>query len=173
MKKLTVLMAAGLVFGASGMAMAADANTTAAIGATVLTPIAISKTTDLNFGSFAAGGTAGGTVIIATDSGRTFTGKTSAVSTGVGTVTAAAFAVSGEGTATYSITIPAGPVTITHTNTTDTMSVGTFVSNPSGAGALTAGAQTVNVGATLTVAADQLAGVYSHSTGLPITVAYN
>lgn len=174
MKKLTALLAAGLVLGASGMAMAADATDTAAIGATILAPIAITKTTDLNFGSFAADAVGGGTVIVTPASDREFSGKTSAVSTGAGTVTAAAFNVTGEGVATYSITLPAA-VTITHTNETDSMSVATFVSNPAatGGGTLTGGAQTVNVGATLTVAAGQLAGVYSHATGLPVTVAYN
>lgn len=174
MKKLTALLAAGLVLGASGMAVAADATATASIGATILAPIAITKATDLNFGSFAADAVVAGTVVVAPDSGRTFTGKTSAVSTGAGTVTAAAFNVTGEGVATYSITLPASAVTISDTATTpNTMSVATFVSNPAGTGTLTGGAQTVNVGATLTVAAGQPAGVYSNTTGLPVTVAYN
>lgn len=155
------------------MALAADATATAEVNAVVLAPIAISKTADLNFGSFAADSNETGTVVIATGGARTFTGGVSAVSTGAGTVTAASFSVTGEGAATFSITLPSSNVTLTHTNATDTMSVAAFVSDPSESGALIAGAKTVNVGATLSVGAAQLAGTYANATGLPVTVAYN
>lgn len=174
MKQRIALLGGGLLLSAiPSMAFAADSTATAAINATVLTPIAISKTADLNFGSFAADTETAGTVVIAAAGTRTFTGGASAVSTGTGTVAAASFNVTGEGTASFSVTLPSSAVTLTHTNTTTTMSVGTFVSNPSGTGALVAGAKTVTVGATLTVAAAQLAGVYANASGLPVTVAYN
>lgn len=166
----------GAVLGISAIpsvVLAADATATAGIEATVLTPIAITKTGDLNFGSFAADADQAGTVVIATGGGRSFTGGASSVTTGLGTVTAASFDVTGEGTATFSITLPSSAVTLTHTDNATTMSVGTFESDPSGTGALVAGAKTVNVGATLTVAAGQAAGVYANASGLPVTVAYN
>lgn len=155
------------------LAFAADATATAGVEATILTPIAISKTADLNFGSFAADSNETGTVVIATGGGRTFTGGASAVGTGAGTVAAASFDVTGEGTATFSIALPSSSVTLTRATGTETMSVGTFVSDPAGTGTLSGGAATVNVGATLSVAAGQVAGTYSNATGLPVTVAYN
>lgn len=174
MKHRIALLSASLILSAvPSTAFAADATATAEIGATVLTPISISKSADLNFGSFAADADQSGTVVIATNSGRTFTGGTSAISTDAGTVTAASFDVTGQGTATFSITLPSSNVTLTRATGTETMSVGTFVSNPSGTGTLTAGAATVAVGATLSVAAGQVAGTYSNASGLPVVVAYN
>ncbi len=154
------------------IAFAADATATAGVEATVVQPIAITKAADLNFGSFAADSDTSGTVVISTADVRSFTNGTSAVSSGAGTVAAASFNVTGEGTSTFSITLPT-TVTLTHTNLTDTMSVGTFASNPATTGTLTAGAATVKVGATLSVAAAQVPGVYANTSGLPVTVAYN
>jgi hypothetical protein len=172
--KLRLALLGGAIGLASvpSIASAADATATAGIEATVVAPIAITKSADLNFGSFAADNTTAGTVVVATGGARTFTGGASAVSNGAGTVTAASFDVTGEGASTFSITLP-GTVTLTHTNTTDTMSVGTFASNPATTGTLTTGAATVAVGATLTVAAGQASGVYANLSGLPVTVAYN
>lgn len=171
------LVLLGSVIGAAtvpSIASAADATANANINATVVAPIAITKTADLNFGSFAADDISTGTVIVSTSGGRTFSGGTSAVSAGAGTVSAASFNVTGEGTSTFSITLP-GTVTLTRTGAgaSETMSVGTFVSNPSGTGTLTAGAATVAVGATLSVAAGQVVGTYANASGLPVTVAYN
>lgn len=175
---MTMKMRLALLGGAIGLATvpsiasAADAVATAGVNATVVAPIAITKTADLNFGSFAADDNTTGTVVLSTAGTRTFTGGTSAVSSAAGTLTAASFNVTGEGTSTFSITLPS-TVTLTRTAGTETMSVGTFASNPSGTGTLTAGAATVKVGATLTVAAGQVVGAYANATGLPVTVAYN
>lgn len=162
-----------VLMAAPSMAFAADATATAGVNATVLTPIAISKTADLNFGSFAADSNESGTVVLATGGTRTFSGGASAVSTGAGTVTAASFTVTGEGAATFSITLPSSAVTLTRATGTETMSVATFVSDPSGTGALVAGTKAVNVGATLSVGAAQVAGSYVNASGLPVIVAYN
>jgi len=51
------------------------------------------------------------------------------------------------------------------------MTVGSFVSNPSGTGILTSGAQTLLVGATLTAASAQTPGSYNGS--FNVTVDYN
>jgi hypothetical protein len=75
------------------------------------------------------------------------------------------------GTSTYTITLP-GTITLTGVPS-GSMTVGTFVSNPSGTGALTAGAQTLTVGGTLNVGAGQAAGVYSNTTDMTVTVNYN
>jgi hypothetical protein len=88
-----------------------------------------------------------------------------------GTVTAATFTVSGNGSYTYAITLPT-TVTLTHSGGVQTMDATAFTSNPSGTGALTAGTQDISIGATLTVAAAQLAGVYT-SGNFDVTVNYN
>lgn len=176
---MTTKLRLALLVGAIGaatvpsIASAADATANANINATVVAPIAITKTADLNFGSFAADDLTAGTVAVSTAGNRTFDGGTSAVSSGAGTVTAASFSVTGEGTSTFSIVLPT-TVTLAHASLANTtMSVGTFASNPSGTGTLTAGAATVTVGATLSVAAGQAVGVYANASGLPVTVAYN
>jgi hypothetical protein len=172
-QRLTFLGGALVLSAIPSMAFAADATDTAGISATVLTPISITKTADLNFGSFAADSDQAGTVVIATDGGRSFTGGANAISTNVGTVTAASFDVAGEGTATFSITVPSSDVTLTRATGSETMTVATFVSDPLGTGTLVAGAKTVAVGATLSVGAGQVAGSYVNASGLPVTVAYN
>ena len=48
-----------------------------------------------------------------------------------------------------------------------------FTSTPSATGALTAGTQTLNVGATLNVAAAQASGIYVSGTPFTVTVVYN
>jgi len=87
-----------------------------------------------------------------------------------GTVTAASFTVTGQGAYTYAITLPA---TVTLTSGVNTMTATTFTSTPSATGALTAGTQTLNVGATLNVAAAQAAGTYVSGTPFSVTVNYN
>jgi len=53
------------------------------------------------------------------------------------------------------------------------MDASVFTSTPSGTGALTGGTQNITVGATLTVAAAQAAGVYTSGTPFSVTVNYN
>ena len=148
----------------------AQVSSTANTSATVITPIAISKTVDMNFGNIAVSPTVAGTVVLIPAGTRTKTGGVTLPAV-TGTVTAASFAVTGLGTSTYAITLP-GTITLTGTPS-GTMTVGTFVSTPSGTGTLVAGAQTLLVGGTLNVAAAQPAGVYTNTTNLTVTVNYN
>jgi hypothetical protein len=54
------------------------------------------------------------------------------------------------------------------------MTVDNFTSSPSATGTLSAGGtETLNVGATLNVAAAQASGLYTNATGVPVTVNYN
>jgi hypothetical protein len=148
----------------------AQVSATATTSATIITPIAITKTVDMNFGNIAVSPTIAGTVVLAPAGTRTKTGGVTLPAVN-GTVAAASFNVTGLGTSTYSITLP-GTITLNGTPS-GTMTVGTFVSTPSGTGALTAGAQTLNVGGTLNVAAAQAAGVYTNTTDMTVTVNYN
>ena len=159
--------AIGLAAVLPSSAQAADATATAT--ATVATAITIAKTVDMSFGDISAGGTAG-TVILATDGSRTTTGGTSVLSGSPGA--AASFNVGGEGTNTYSITLPTAAVPLTGPG--PNMDATAFVSLPATTGALSSGAQTLLVGATLAVgtAATQTAGVYT-SAAFTVTVNYN
>lgn len=135
----------------------------------------IAAGTDLAFGTFIAGATAG-TVVVSTAGARSATG-------GVVLLTNAQFAqpaagtmpVSGTGNRTYQITLPAS-ATLSRTGG-GSMSVGTFTSNPlpglngtKGYGQLANGAQTISIGATLSVGANQTAGSYSGT--FDVTVVY-
>lgn len=173
------LILAGLV---SGQVMAqADATATAAVNATVLTPIAISKTADLQFGSFAVDATSDGTVVIAAADGeRSFTGGAASVSTSTTGFSSASFTVTGETTATFSVALPAS-ATLTKSGggslTVDTFTVDiggerAVVSNGT-TGTLVDGSATMYIGATLSVPGGTPAGLYENAVGLPVTVAYN
>lgn len=146
-------------------AQAADA--TANASATVVQPIAISKSADLGFGKFSAG--TGGTIVLDTSGDRTASGGV-VLLTGTGGA-AATFDVTGDAGATYAITLPSGAETLTRTSGTETMSVASWVSAPAATGTLTSGAETVSVGATLTVGNAQVAGEYSGS--FNVAVEYN
>ena len=171
-RALSAALASAVVLGGTGVvgnAHAADGTGTA--NATVVTPIAIAASSpNLRFGSFSTTA-ANQTVAIATAGTRTLVGAIG-VGTGQNAFGAASFAVTGDSTLTYAITLP-GTTNITTGigDATRTMAVSSFVSNPSGTGALTTGAQTLLVGATITTVASQVAGVYTGT--FTVTVAYN
>ncbi len=171
-RALNAALASALVLGGMGLvsnAYAADGTGTA--NATVVIPIAIAASSPhLRFGSFSTSA-AGQTVAIATNGARTLTGALG-VGTGQNAFGAASFAVTGEGALTYAITLPSTTnITTGIGDATRTMAVSAYASNPSGTGALTAGAQTLLVGATITTVASQVAGVYTGN--FTVTVAYN
>jgi len=142
------------------------ASDTGNASATVVGPLAIAENTALSFGNFAAG--TGGTVVIATDGSRTATGDVNLSSADTGNQ--ATFDVTGTSGYTYAITLPAGAATLDD-GSGNTMSVNTWVSDPSGTGTLTGGSETLNVGATITVGSGQTAGT---STGTyTVSVEYN
>lgn len=169
---LSAALVSALVLGGFGLvsnAYAADGTGTA--NATVVTPIAIAASSpNLRFGSFSTSA-AGQTVAIAPAGGRTLVGALG-VGTGQNAFGAASFAVTGDSTLTYAITLP-GTTNITTGigDATRTMATSLFTSTPSGTGVLTAGAQTLLVGATITTVASQVAGVYTGT--FIVTVAYN
>ena len=159
-------IASGLALASVSSAFAASDNANAT--ATVIAPIAIAKVSDLLFGNIIAG--TGGTIAVDAADSVSLGGNVTVPPTQTGTRAAAVFNVSGEGTNTYAITLPANSVVVITGPGTD-MNVNVFVSNPSGTGALTAGAQQLKVGATLTVGSPQTAGAYTGA--FTVTVAYN
>jgi hypothetical protein len=170
MKATTKLFALTLALVTLTATTFAQVSATANTSATVITPIAISKTVDMNFGNIAVSPTIAGTVVLAPAGTRTKTGGVTLPAVN-GTVAAASFTVTGLGTSTYSITLPSS-ITLNGTPS-GTMTVNNFTSTPSGTGALTAGSQTVLVGATLNVSAAQAAGSYTNTTDMTVTVNYN
>ena len=162
----TAIMIAGFATGSYAQSTASAIAT-----ANVVTPISIAKNTDMAFGNLAVQAATGGTVVLAPAGSRTRTSGVTLPAT-TGTVSAASFTVTGNGSYTYAITLPSGNVQLNHTNATDFMNASSFTSNPSGTGTLSSGTQNIAVGATLTVAAGQLAGVYT-SGNFDVTVNYN
>jgi hypothetical protein len=149
----------------------AQEKATASSTATIVAPIGIVQSADMNFGNVATND-AGGAVVIATDGTTTPSGGVT-LPAQTGTVTAAAFDVSGEADYTYTITLPSSAITLEDEEAANTMTVGTFISDPLTTGALVSGAQTVNVGATLNVDGSQEPGVYTNTSDLTVTVNYN
>ena len=129
-------------------------------------PLSISKNTDMNFGTIAA--SSGGTVVLSVSGSRTASGGVILPSF-TGTVSAAQFTVTGDSNRTYAITLPTTDLILSAGSAT--MTVNIFTSTATGI--LTAGTETVRVGATLNVVASQAAGSYTNATGFDVTVNYN
>ena len=159
-----------------GFAAASSAQSTAYASTTavLVTPISISKTTDMHFGTVAASATAG-TVVLDYADGRTTTGGAS-LPAGSTTQTTAVFEVTGESTSGFSIAIPTAAITLTG-SVAGTMTVDNFVCDAAAASSLVSGSKTLKVKATLNVPANTVAGTYSNSLGnasaLFVTVNYN
>ena len=159
---------AALGFGGFTLNASADTETGTA-NAEILEPLSITESVQMDFGTIAPDD-AGGNVVL--DTADTITPVTGFVFSG--TPLSGEFAVAGSGTLTYAITLPLdGVVTLTDNggNGGTAMPVASFNSNPSGTGALTAGAQTLTVGATLQVGVSQTASTYDGS--YDVTVEYN
>lgn len=171
MKKITLIVSMITLCVSFSSTALAQVTASAPTNATVVAPIAIAKTVDMNFGNVAVSATAG-TVVLAPDSGRSTTLGTTLPAT-PGTVAAAQFTVTGESGYTYVITLPTADFTITKATTLETMIVNAFTSTPTGTGTLTAGTETILVGATLNVGVSQVAGLYTNATGFDVTVNYN
>jgi hypothetical protein len=171
MKKITFLLAIIATIGSADVFAQQTSSATANTSATIIAPIAITKTADLEFGNVAVSGTTAGTVILSPAGSRTTTGGVTLPAT-TGTVNAAAFNVTGANNYTYTITLPSS---VTLQKAADEMTVNTFTSNPlANAGQLNgSGAQTVTVGATLNVAAAQPVGTYQSDNDFQVTVNYN
>jgi len=146
----------------------AQASATADASATIVTPISISKNSDMDFGNVATNGTVG-TVVLAPAGTRTPSGGVTLPAT-AGSVAAASFTVSGSGSYTYAITLP---TSVTIASGTDEMIVDAFTSTPLTTGALTAGEQIITIGATLNLVAAQAEGAYTSATPFTVTVNYN
>jgi len=163
MKKFIASSILVLAFAAVSFGQATDQATATA---TIVIPMTITKTIDLNFGSLVPN--TGGTVVVTPAGGRSATGTVVLFG---GIVSAASFDVTGSGTSTYAITLPTTDHTISSGG--NNMIVNNFQSTPSGTGALVGGAQTLTVGATLNVVSVHPVSTYTNAVGFDVTVNYN
>jgi len=167
MKKL--LIGAAVLVGASLThsmnAQAASTNGTA--NAKVIAGLTITAGANLNFGTIAPSAVAG-TVVISPAGARSATLGAGLVTDGANAPTAGVFTVTGATGYPVSITLP---VTATITSGANNMTVGTFLATPVNPVPIVAGAATINVGATLNVGANQVAGSYTGT--YPVSVNYN
>lgn len=163
---ITVALVASLALLSVG-AVNASGTAGSAAAAEIISALSISNNVGLEFGQIVPSAVIG-TVTVSTAGVRTSAGG---VTLGNGMVPAASsFAVTGAASNTYAVTLPTS-ITLTAAAGAP-MTVDTFVSDPSSAGALSvAGAQTLLVGATVHVGVSQVANPYSGT--FNVTVAYN
>ena len=167
MKKILLFSAMLIAFTAGTFAQSTDTEPTTAT-ATIVGPLALTKVSDMDFGTIAATGTAG-TVVLGTDNSRTAVGP-ALVPPAAGV--AASFTVAGEPNKTFTITLPADG-TVSLISGGNTMAANTFVHNAGANPVLSgAGAGAFTVGATLSVAANQAAGIYT-SASFNVRIDYN
>ncbi len=178
MKKTLIIFAAVIMM--AGLTTRSIAQVTENInaGAKILTALSIAENLPMHFGTMGVLAGTGGTCLVTTAGVRSATsGVTLSALTPLFSL--ATCTVTGEPLYTYSITLPSS-ITITHTNTVNTMVIGTLLAKSTSGteshtatGTLIAGAGTESftIGGTLTVSAAQLAGVYAGA--FDVTVAYN
>ncbi len=164
MKTMTKFLVLAVIMFAFGATTFAQTSATANVTATIVTPIAVTKTTDMSFGNVAAGASLG-TVVLPPTGARTTTGGVTLPAT-TGTVTAAQFHITGTAGVAFTLSLPAST---TISNGAPNMLVNSIVSDAPAT--ITGGAIDVNVGATLNVAAAQAPGGYTGT--FVVNVAYN
>lgn len=169
MKIIAKLLIIPIILIVFGQEICGQVISQASVSATVVTPIAISKSLDLNFGNVAASNA--GTVELMPSGIRISTGGVT-FQADIGNVAAATFIVTGGVNYTYSVTLPSGVTTIDD-NANHTMTVSGWTSNFGFNGTLTEGTSTLYVGATLNVGASQVPGVYNSDTPFDVIVNYN
>jgi hypothetical protein len=142
--------------------------TTATAGATIIAPLTISETANMNFGNLVPSGVAGTVTLAATDGSVLAAGG---VKTAPGiTTAAAAFHVTGQGTLAISIVV--SPSSVPVKGGGEDMTLDTWSINPATGSSLIGGALDIKVGGKLAVGVDQVAGLYT-SDPFTVTVNYN
>jgi spore coat protein U-like protein len=173
-EKMKNLLLVSILMFAFAAATFAQSSASSAATATIVSPISISNVRALEFGNIAAA-TAPGTVTLTPVAVTVRSATVVTLPAVTGTVSSAQFDVTGTPAYTYSIAIAPASVNITNGGGI-TMSVGTFTSTPTVAAGGTldgTGAQTIYVGGTLSVGANQAPGTYSNATAFTVTVNYN
>jgi hypothetical protein len=169
MKMSVFLFASLFLMAISAESVKAQNSATATANATasIIGPLWIAKTADLNFGAIVPSSTAG-TVAVGYDNSRTGTGGVTLISQPV-KHSAATFMVSGRKNKHFDVILPDKAI-LTREGGMETMTVSTFTENAPPK--LDHDGEAVfSVGATLVVAAYQAGGVYNAT--FDVTVTYN
>ena len=174
---LAFLVFAG--FSNSILAQTSATETTDA-GAVLIVAMTLTETSPLHFGSNVLTTSAGGTVVLPSNSTtRSYTGGV-ATSAATPVATNAAYDVTGTGLESYALTLPAS-TTVTHTTVgtgVNTMSITLMKARFNGAAAdavtstlASDGTDSFTLGGTLNVGANQVGGIYAGT--FDVTVDYN
>lgn len=159
----TITLLLGL-FSLSGAYAQATAKFTASV--TIIEPIEITTTANMNFASIDAKN--GGEVILKPDNTRIARGGVKLDdATGV---SAASFEVKGQPGYTYDISLPAGQQILT--NGGENIILKDFTTSYD-AGSLAGGVQTIRLGASLEIQPEQTPGLYRSPYPMEVTVNYN
>ena len=145
----------------------AQATATFTASVTIIQPIGITNTANMNFANLDA--KTGGAVILTPDNTRISQGGV-ALKDG-NTVSAATFEVTGQAGCTYSISLPNSDQVLT--NGTDNIIIRNFTSSLKDTGSLAFGSQTLSVGASLEINPNQTPGNYTSPGSFNISVNYN
>ena len=176
MKKSIVLFVAIAMMAGFSAKVNAQATENTAAAAKIVTPIAITETSPLHFGTMAVLAGNGGTCVLSTEGIRS---QTAGVNLSAQTPTAsnAAYDVSGAVSTTYAITLPAS-ITVNGSGAGVQMIINNLLARTASAGAngligtlSEVGTDNFTVGGTLNVDAGQEADVYTGT--FDVTVAYN
>jgi len=175
-KSILIFVAIVLMAGFSTTVLAQSTVTGTTAGAKIITPISLTETAVLNFGTMSVLAGTPGTCLLSTAGVRTQTGGVN-LSVQAPAAANAAYSVGGAVSTAYAITLPS-TITVTKAVTLETMTIGTLLAHTvsSGVDGLTGtlsvgGTDSFTVGGTLSVAAGQVAGTYTGT--FDVTVAYN
>ena len=161
------LLALTVLFFVQSYSALAQATATFTASVTIIEPVGITTTSEMNFASVDA--RTGGEVVLTPDHERRTSGAVELADGG--TVSAATFEVTGESGLTYTLSLPKEEYTLT--NGSESIIIRDFTSSNDGTGLLAGGVQRVSVGATLDVAPNQTPGYYTSQHPLSVTVNYN
>lgn len=167
MKKLLLL--AIVVLGISAVSHAQVApNATANASATLVAPLKIQNTQELDYGTV-AGSQNISTIVMATDGTLTPSAGAYVISA-AGTSKAPKFVISGDPSRSFAISIPDE---VSLSGNTSGVKIGSFVNSDTQHKIGSEGTLEISLGSTLTLPANVVAGTYKNTTDLKVTVNYN
>ena len=164
MQKFILFLSLGLI-SLVGMAQA-SASATVNSRATVIDPIQIDKTVDLDFGNIITAYNPG-SVILSTD-GSSVAYGVQISNTIPGNVTPAEAVVT-HGNNNYAITLPESFLLYNQENPNQVLRIDQFTVTPQQGDVM----DVIRIGGTLNLEANQLSGFYTNSSGFNVTVSYN
>lgn len=146
-----------------------SASSTIIAKVTLIAPIQIAKSVDLNFGNV-IGSMTSGTLTLEPSGIRTLNGVQIS-NNGTDNVSPAAAIVTHFNN-DYSISLPDTYILYNSGNSEQIILINNFTVNPV-TNAENTGSDILKIGATLNLGANQMSGVYTNSTGFSVTVSYN